>query len=196
MRHPSRWRPSGLVDGVLRRQIARVHDLQRMVEHPLAHEVRVEPAGRGVAVVRRQPRGQRFRAVDVDPPAAARPQEELDEPLEIRTVGRGLRMRLGQHPRLEAKDRAVGLLEGDPDGHARPPSRRPARGTPASASTAGRKPGSRTGVTRGATSGRPLFVFMVEATGTCGRNLSIRRPGPTRPRTASLARGTASADRA
>jgi hypothetical protein len=32
-------------------------------------------------------------------------------------------------------------------------------------------------VTRGATSGRPLFVFMVEVTGTCGRNLSIRRLG-------------------
>ena len=37
---------------VLGRQIARVHDLQRMIEHPLADQVGIESAGRRVAVVR------------------------------------------------------------------------------------------------------------------------------------------------
>ena len=97
-----------------------LHDLQRMIEDELADEVGVESAGLGLAVMTRQSRRQRFRTVDVDAPAAPRPQQELDEALDVSHVGRRLRMGLGQDLCLEVKDRAVGLLESDPHGNRTP----------------------------------------------------------------------------
>ena len=99
-------------------QITCLHDLQRVVEHPFAHQVRVEAAGRGFTVVRGQPRGQQFRAVDIDAPAAARPKKKLHEALEKGDVRRRLGMRLRQDTRFEAKHRAVRLLHGDSKRHA------------------------------------------------------------------------------
>jgi hypothetical protein len=54
----------------------------------------------------------------MDPPPAARPQKELDQPLEKWPVGRRVRVGRRQYMRLEAKDRAIGLLERNPERHA------------------------------------------------------------------------------
>jgi hypothetical protein len=85
---PVQMPPQRLGDRPLRRQIARTHDLERAIEHPLADQVRVESTSGGVAVVRGQLGGGHRRPVDVDAPAAARPEKELDEPLEVGGVAR------------------------------------------------------------------------------------------------------------
>src|SRR5688572_27493665 len=61
--------------GALLRQVARVHDCERMIEHLLAHEGRVEASGGGVAVVRGELGDEGRRSIDEQAPAAARPQQ-------------------------------------------------------------------------------------------------------------------------
>ena len=99
-----------------------------VIEHPLAHEVRVELAGRGLAVVRRQLRGQRRRAVEVNAEAAPRPEQELRDALQVSEIARRLRMAVRQHLRREVGDGAVGLFQRQADRHGAAVWPAPARG--------------------------------------------------------------------
>ena len=69
-------------------------------------------------IVRGQCRGQFGRAIEVDPPAAARPEQELDEALDEGGIARGIGMRGRQHGDVEAEHRAVGLFDGEAHRHA------------------------------------------------------------------------------
>ena len=60
-----------------RRNVLRVHHFERMIEHLGGDKVRVELAGGLVAIMRGQLRGEWRRAIEINPPAATRPEEEL-----------------------------------------------------------------------------------------------------------------------
>ena len=117
MRQPSRCRPS---EAALRRSGGRVfgmHHLDGVVEHPLAHEVRIKLPGGSLAVMRCQLRCQRRRPVKVNPETAPRPEQELRDALQVSEVARRLRMALRQHLRREMGDSAVGLFQRQADRH-------------------------------------------------------------------------------
>ena len=154
MRQPSRWRPS---EAALRRSGGRAfvwHHLDGVIEHPLADEVRVELARGRLAVMRRQLRRQRRRPVEVNAEAAARPEQELRDALQVSEIARRLRMALRQNRRRESENGAVGLLQRQADRHGAARGLR-LRPKGAVGQHRGPKPGSRTGVTRGAIKGSP-----------------------------------------
>ena len=99
------------------RQGFRMDHLDRVIEHPLAHEVRVELARGCLAIMRRQLRGQRRRPVEVNAEAAARPEQELRDALQVSEIARRLRMGVRQNRGREVGDVAVGLFQGQADGH-------------------------------------------------------------------------------
>ena len=116
MRQPVQVPPQRRGAAAFRRQGLRMDHLKRVIEHPLAHEVRVELARGGLAVMRRQLRGQRRRPVEVNAEPAARPEQELRDAFEVSEIARRLRMAVRQDRGREVGDAAVGLLQGQADG--------------------------------------------------------------------------------
>ncbi len=97
----------------LGRQVLGDHHLDRMAIGALAHQLRVEQAGRGVAVVRPQALGQVGRTIKVDPEPTPRPQSELHQPLEHEEVRLPDTVASRQQRDLEVRD-GVLLLEREP----------------------------------------------------------------------------------
>ena len=155
-------------------------DRERVIEHPFADQVRVEPAGRGVGVVCGQARGEGRGRIEVDAPPSARPEQELEKRSRYRVlaaaagcVSGSTRIRTGTPTRRPAPGRAA------PARHRawRPPGPgRHARPAPPAGSA-----GSSTGVTRGATSARPSLVFMSRRSIPQPGRRSKRRPDRVSP---------------
>ena len=103
----------GLALRTLGREVPRVHHFERVVKHFCADHVRVEPAGGIVVVMRGEARGDGTRAVEINPPAAPRPEQELYDPFDVAVVPDGGRMTFGKDFCTEVIDRAVRLFEGD-----------------------------------------------------------------------------------
>jgi hypothetical protein len=101
-----------------RRHVARVDDGKLVTEHQLADEVRVESSGLRIAIVGDEVLCQGRRAIDVNAPSTARPENEFDEAFQEKRIGRRLWVGIGQCARVESEDRAVGLLERDANRHA------------------------------------------------------------------------------
>ena len=109
-------------DRAFRRQFARGDDLDADDRKPaLPTKSASNRPGGCRDIVRRERGGQFRRSVDVNPPAAPRPEQKLDEPFDVRVVRRGMRMRGRQYRRFEMEDRAIGLFESEPH---RQPARR------------------------------------------------------------------------
>ena len=97
---------------------AAAHHGERMAVDLLAHEAIIELA----RAVRRIDPGDVFsdaaRPADGDLPAAARPQEELRDPLGVGQVGFKAGMTIRERHRLVARHGAVGAFQGDDQRHA------------------------------------------------------------------------------
>ena len=97
---------------------AATHDGERMAVDLLAHEVVIELA----RAVRRIDLGDVLtdaaRPADGDLPAAARPQQEFDDPLGIGQIGFEAGMAVRESDRLVARHGAVGTLQADDQRHA------------------------------------------------------------------------------
>ena len=100
------------------RQIVGVHDLQRVIEHALGDQVRVELACRRLAVMRLQHGGQGRRAVEVKAKPAARPEQQFSDAFQVGEIAYCLRMVLGKNVGVEVRDIAFVLLQRQPHGHA------------------------------------------------------------------------------
>ena len=91
-------------------------DFDGMVVDAFADEVGIEAAGGGVAEVAGELIGQGWRAVEVDAPAAAAPEEEFYEAFEGGEVADGGGVGGGENFGGVVGDGAVGLFEGEEDG--------------------------------------------------------------------------------
>ena len=93
------------------RQIRRRDHLDRVAVDAVPDDRRVEAARGAVAEMSAQPLDQRDGRVEVNAEAAARPQRELDQPLEHPGVGHGGGIVVREQIGREAGDSAVRLLE-------------------------------------------------------------------------------------
>ena len=91
-------------------------DFERVVVDALTDEVGIEAAGGGFAEVAGELIGQCLRAVEVDAPAAAAPEEEFYEALEGGEVAGAGGVVGGENFGGVVGDGAVGLFEGEEDG--------------------------------------------------------------------------------
>ena len=89
-------------------------DLDRLAEHAPADEVAVEGAEALLGVGRREHARHGIAALDQDRAAALLPQQELDQPLDVLAVERGVGRGRRQDARLVREGRPVLPDEGDP----------------------------------------------------------------------------------
>ena len=95
-------------------------DPDRLPEHAAAHEVAVEGAEALLGVGLREHARDGIAALDQDRAAALLPQQELDQPLDVLAVERGVRRGRGQDARLVGERGPVLPDERDPQVHGAP----------------------------------------------------------------------------
>jgi hypothetical protein len=88
-----------------------------MIEHLGGDKVRIKPAGGLLAIMGGQLRGELRRAIEINPPTATRPEEELQGPFEISVVACRAGRMIREDLSAEVMDGAIGLFQSEDDRH-------------------------------------------------------------------------------